>query len=60
MAIKACNTVFGDSWPGIPKTLVIVWNDGNGVKTSICEENQTIALDNTVAVGQGPPIMGHL
>ena len=33
---KAKNNVFGDSWVGTVKTLVITYLDGNAVKTKVC------------------------
>ena len=42
--IRAKNHVFGDTWPGFRKTLVIVYSDGSQTRTKICEEHQAIDL----------------
>lgn len=44
--IKADNGIFGDSWPGVRKTLVVVYQDPSGnVNTAIVEEGETLKIN---------------
>eukprot|EP01084_Bolivina_argentea_P186915 322085_1 len=40
--IYAKNSVFGDSWRGVSKTLVVVYKSNGQIVTQICKENSSI------------------
>jgi len=44
--VKAENGVFGDSWPGVRKTLVVVYQDPSGnINTAIVEEGDSLKVN---------------
>lgn len=49
LQIKASNNVFGDSFPNVKKTLVVVYQFGNAPpQVGIAKENETLALINQI------------
>lgn len=45
LSINANNAIFGDSWKGVQKSLVIVWGYGpNYIQTSVVKENKTFSV----------------
>ena len=45
-SILAANSVFGDPWPNVVKTLTITYEKSGIVKTLIAKESEILTLDN--------------
>ena len=55
VTVQASNTVFGDTWPGTQKSLVIVYQyPGESPQTSVAKEGETVTMTNSHP-GAGTP-----